>query len=579
MELFKKISNNVIYPKKLFITGLFLSLLSTATTLSLPLIIKNIISDFNTITNTNLIIIAVILILLNVICSFFAFYTLSKVGEIIVKEIRSKLWHKSLNLPISYFDKNEPNDLVSRIVNDTTLVSEVLSNKLVELITSILTVLIGITFLFILDSKLVLILIIIIPLTLFIIIPLGNKIFSLSYEEQEEYSNLTNFLSQKLNEIRLIKSFNTQNKEFNIGINSFNKLMNFGLKQSRVKAIINPLLGLVAMIVFTGVIILGIWRMKTGSLTNGEFIAFILYLFQIITPFIQMSEFVTDFQQANGASDRIFKILEEKEEKEERSKIKKYPKNLDLVFKNVDFSYDGSNTILKNISFEIKENSYVAIVGTSGSGKSTVFSLIERFYDPTNGTISIGGINKDEINIKEWRSLFSYVPQNNPIFSGSIFDNITYGINREIDIKEVIEAAKKANIHNFILSTPNGYNTKLNTQGTNISGGQKQRIAIARAFLKDSPYLLLDEATSSLDSDSETIITQSLTELIKEKTTIVIAHRLSTVINANKIIVINDGNVVNMGNHYELLEKSDFYKKMISTYFNESTSNKFVKLN
>lgn len=579
MELFKKISNNVIYPKKLFITGLFLSLLSTATTLSLPLIIKNIISDFNTITNTNLIIIAVILILLNVICSFFAFYTLSKVGEIIVKEIRSKLWHKSLNLPISYFDKNEPSDLVSRIVNDTTLVSEVLSNKLVELITSILTVLIGITFLFILDSKLVLILIIIIPLTLFIIIPLGNKIFSLSYEEQEEYSNLTNFLSQKLNEIRLIKSFNTQNKEFNIGINSFNKLMNFGLKQSRVKAIINPLLGLVAMIVFTGVIILGIWRMKTGSLTNGEFIAFILYLFQIITPFIQMSEFVTDFQQANGASDRIFKILEEKEEKEERSKIKKYPKNLDLVFKNVDFSYDGSNTILKNISFEIKENSYVAIVGTSGSGKSTVFSLIERFYDPTNGTISIGGINKDEINIKEWRSLFSYVPQNNPIFSGSIFDNITYGINREIDIKEVIEAAKKANIHNFILSTPNGYNTKLNTQGTNISGGQKQRIAIARAFLKDSPYLLLDEATSSLDSDSETIITQSLTELIKEKTTIVIAHRLSTVINANKIIVINDGNVVNIGNHYELLEKSDFYKKMISTYFNESTSNKFVKLN
>lgn len=579
MELFKKISNNVIYPKKLFITGLFLSLLSTATTLSLPLIIKNIISDFNTITNTNLIIIAVILILLNVICSFFAFYTLSKVGEIIVKEIRSKLWHKSLNLPISYFDKNEPSDLVSRIVNDTTLVSEVLSNKLVELITSILTVLIGITFLFILDSKLVLILIIIIPLTLFIIIPLGNKIFSLSYEEQEEYSNLTNFLSQKLNEIRLIKSFNTQNKEFNIGINSFNKLMNFGLKQSRVKAIINPLLGLVAMIVFTGVIILGIWRMKTGSLTNGEFIAFILYLFQIITPFIQMNEFVTDFQQANGASDRIFKILEEKEEKEERSKIKKYPKNLDLVFKNVDFSYDGSNTILKNISFEIKENSYVAIVGTSGSGKSTVFSLIERFYDPTNGTISIGGINKDEINIKEWRSLFSYVPQNNPIFSGSIFDNITYGINREIDIKEVIEAAKKANIHNFILSTPNGYNTKLNTQGTNISGGQKQRIAIARAFLKDSPYLLLDEATSSLDSDSETIITQSLTELIKEKTTIVIAHRLSTVINANKIIVINDGNVVNIGNHYELLEKSDFYKKMISTYFNESTSNKFVKLN
>lgn len=579
MELFKKISNNVIYPKKLFITGLFLSLLSTATTLSLPLIIKNIISDFNTITNTNLIIIAVILILLNVICSFFAFYTLSKVGEIIVKEIRSKLWHKSLNLPISYFDKNEPSDLVSRIVNDTTLVSEVLSNKLVELITSILTVLIGITFLFILDSKLVLILIIIIPLTLFIIIPLGNKIFSLSYEEQEEYSNLTNFLSQKLNEIRLIKSFNTQNKEFNIGINSFNKLMNFGLKQSRVKAIINPLLGLVAMIVFTGVIILGIWRMKTGSLTNGEFIAFILYLFQIITPFIQMSEFVTDFQQANGASDRIFKILEEKEEKEERSKIKKYPKNLDLVFKNVDFSYDESNTILKNISFEIKENSYVAIVGTSGSGKSTVFSLIERFYDPTNGTISIGGINKDEINIKEWRSLFSYVPQNNPIFSGSIFDNITYGINREIDIKEVIEAAKKANIHNFILSTPNGYNTKLNTQGTNISGGQKQRIAIARAFLKDSPYLLLDEATSSLDSDSETIITQSLTELIKEKTTIVIAHRLSTVINANKIIVINDGNVVNIGNHYELLEKSDFYKKMISTYFNESTSNKFVKLN
>lgn len=574
MKLLKKISNNVVYPKKLFIVGLILSLLSTIATLSLPLLIKDIISDFNKITNINLIIIAVGLIILNVICSFFAFYTLSKVGEIVIKEIRTKLWEKSLNLPVSYFDKNEPSDLVSRVVNDTTLVSEVLSTKLVDLITSVLTVLIGVTFLFILDAQLVLALIIIVPLTLFIIIPLGNKIFKLSYGEQEEYSNLTNFLSQKLSEIRLIKSFNAQNREFKVGVNSFNKLMEFGLKQSRIKAIVNPLLGLVSMLVFMGVVVFGIWRMHSGNLTNGEFIAFILYLFQIITPFIQMSEFVTDFQQANGASERIFKILEEQEEENIDSKNKRISNKMDLVFDNVDFSYDGLHSTLKNISFRVKQNSYVAIVGTSGSGKSTIFSLIERFYNPIRGDISIGGISTENMNIKEWRSLFSYVPQNNPLFSGSIFDNITYGIDRDIDMNQVIEAAKKANIHDFILSTPNGYETKLNTQGTNLSGGQKQRIAIARAFLKNSPYLLLDEATSSLDSDSESVITQSLTELVKQRTTIVIAHRLSTVINANEIIVINNGEIVNVGNHYELLEDSDFYKKMVSTYFNKPTSNK-----
>lgn len=572
MELLRKISKNVVYPKKLFIIGLILSFLSTTATLSLPLIIKEIISDFNKNNNINLIICAVGLVILNVICSFFAFYNLSKVGEIVIKEIRTKLWRKSLNLPVSYFDKNEPSDLVSRVVNDTTLVSEVLSTKLVDLITSVLTVLIGITFLFILDAQLVLVLIVIVPLTLFIIIPLGNKIFTLSYGEQEEYSNLTNFLSQKLGEIRLIKSFNAQNREFNVGLKSFTKLMNFGLKQARIKAIVNPLLGLVSMLVFMGVVVFGIWRMQSGNLTSGEFIAFILYLFQIITPFIQMSEFVTDFQQASGASERIFKILEEKEEENLNSKNKKYSTKLDLVFNNVDFSYDGLHLTLKNITFKVEQNSYVAIVGTSGSGKSTIFSLIERFYNPIRGDISIGDINKEDMNIKEWRSLFSYVPQNNPIFSGSILDNITYGIDRDVNMEEVIVAAKKANIHNFILSTTNGYETKLNTQGTNLSGGQKQRIAIARAFLKNSPYLLLDEATSSLDSDSESIITQSLTELIKERTTIVIAHRLSTVINADKIIVINNGEVVNVGNHYELLEQSEFYQKMVSTYFNKSTS-------
>lgn len=572
MELLRKISKNVVYPKKLFIIGLILSFLSTTATLSLPLIIKEIISDFNKNNNINLIICAVGLVILNVICSFFAFYNLSKVGEIVIKEIRTKLWRKSLNLPVSYFDKNEPSDLVSRVVNDTTLVSEVLSTKLVDLITSVLTVLIGITFLFILDAQLVLVLIVIVPLTLFIIIPLGNKIFTLSYGEQEEYSNLTNFLSQKLSEIRLIKSFNAQNREFNVGLKSFTKLMNFGLKQARIKAIVNPLLGLVSMLVFMGVVVFGIWRMQSGNLTSGEFIAFILYLFQIITPFIQMSEFVTDFQQASGASERIFKILEEKEEENLNSKNKKYSTKLDLVFNNVDFSYDGLHLTLKNITFKVEQNSYVAIVGTSGSGKSTIFSLIERFYNPIRGDISIGDINKEDMNIKEWRSLFSYVPQNNPIFSGSILDNITYGIDRDVNMEEVIVAAKKANIHNFILSTTNGYETKLNTQGTNLSGGQKQRIAIARAFLKNSPYLLLDEATSSLDSDSESIITQSLTELIKERTTIVIAHRLSTVINADKIIVINNGEVVNVGNHYELLEQSEFYQKMVSTYFNKSTS-------
>lgn len=561
--------------KLLFGAGLIFSLIGTIASLFVPLLIKDVISDFSNGFDILKITYLIMLIIMELICTFFSLYILAKVGESVIKHIRQKLWDKSLKLPMNYYDKNSSGDLVSRIVNDTTLVSEVLSTKLVDLITNILTVILGIFFLFMLDVPLATVFIIVVPLTILIVVPLGEKIFDLAYKEQDTYSKLTSFLSQTLSEVKLVKSFNMQKKESEKGLHTFEKLMYYGLKQAKIKAFVTPLLAMITMIVIIGVVSFGIWRVDQGFISSGEFVAFILYLFQIVAPFIQMNEFVTDFQEAQGATQRIFNILEESEEVDSPSNnnVEK-ERNLDLIFRNINFAYDGLHTTLNNLSFTIPDKSYFAIVGPSGSGKSTIFSLIERFYNPTQGELLIGNTNSQDINIYEWRDLFSYVPQDSPIFAGTIKDNIVYGLKKDISDKEIIAAAKKANIHEFIMSMPEQYDTQVIERGNNISGGQKQRIAIARAFLKDAPFLLLDEATSSLDSESEEIIKKALNELSKNRTTIVIAHRLSTVVDADRIMVLKDGCITGMGTHEELLKSNEFYNKMVNVQFKKDIKEK-----
>ncbi|MGB8666173.1 MAG: ABC transporter ATP-binding protein [Serratia inhibens] len=270
-----------------------------------------------------------------------------------------------------------------------------------------------------------------------------------------------------------------------------------------------------------------------------------------------MSRFITSVQSTKGATERIFDILNKKEEKEKLASFEN-PSFGILDFKNVSFGYD-EKTILKNISFQVIPNTVTAIVGPSGVGKTTLFYLLERFYTPTHGEIFLNGKPQLNIELEKWRSMFSYVSQDCPILVGTIKENILYGIQRKVSEEELIKISKLASCHDFITELPNGYDTKLGERGINISGGQKQRIAIARALLRNAPFLLLDEATANLDTKSEIIIKEAMDKLIYGKTTIVIAHRISTIQNADQIIVLDKNGISGIGTHEQLLEKNELY--------------------
>lgn len=554
-------------PSKIhFISGLVLSIVSSVISLIIPLLIKDIMDELSKGISFGLISQISILLILEIIFSAFSLYLLSKVGEEIVKNLRDKLWGKFLKLPVKYYNDNKSGEMVSRITSDTTAIVNIISSEIVDLITSCITLILSLIILFTLDVPMTLVLILVVPITLFIVIPLGEKVYDLSFQEQNKMSQLTAYLSQTLSEIKLVKSYNTELKEAENGKKHFEFLYNNGIKRAKINSILTPVLGTFTTLVLIGVIGFGAWRVDQGLISSGELVAFLLYLFQIMSPFIQMNHFLTSFQEAKGSMKRLFEILEEEEEVQVVTKTC-IESPTQLEFKDVSFRYDEKENVIEDISFKIKKGSLTALVGPSGSGKSTVFSLIERFYDPTNGDILLDDVSYKNIHVEEWRQKFSYVSQDTPIFSGTIRDNILYGKNDKVTDDKLIEIATFANAHEFIVGLSDGYNTQVGERGNQLSGGQKQRIAIARALMRDADFLLLDEATANLDSDSEKQVQKAINTLIHKQTTFVIAHRLSTIVDADQIIVLEDGRITGFGTHDELLSNHEYYQKVIKQQF------------
>ncbi|EJS68853.1 ABC transporter ATP-binding protein [Bacillus cereus] len=554
-------------PSKIhFISGLVLSIVSSVMSLIIPLLIKDIMDELSNGISFGLISQISILLILEIIFSAFSLYLLSKVGEEIVKNLREKLWEKFLKLPVKYYNDNKSGEMVSRITSDTTTIVNIISSEIVDLITSCITLILSLIILFTLDVPMTLVLIFVVPITLFIVIPLGEKVYDLSFQEQNKMSQLTAYLSQTLSEIKLVKSYNTELKETENGQKHFEFLYKNGIKRAKLNSILTPVLGTFTTIVLIGVIGFGAWRVDQGLISSGELVAFLLYLFQIMVPFIQMNHFLTSFQEAKGSMKRLFEILEEEEEVQVVTNAC-IGSPAQLEFKDVSFRYDEKENVIEDISFKIKKGSLTALVGPSGSGKSTIFSLIERFYDPTNGDILLDDVSYKNIDVEEWRQKFSYVSQDTPIFSGTIRDNILYGKNDKVTDDKLIEIAAFANAHEFIVGLSDGYNTEVGERGNQLSGGQKQRIAIARALMRDADFLLLDEATANLDSDSEKQVQKAINTLIHKQTTFVIAHRLSTIVDADQIIVLEDGRITGFGTHDELLSKHEYYQKVIKQQF------------
>ncbi|AXN39776.1 multidrug ABC transporter permease [Peribacillus butanolivorans] len=556
-------------PSKLMIgIALVLSLSTTGVGLLVPLFTKNLINDFSISSlSTERITLLVLAIIVQALASGFSIYLLNRIGQSVVAGIRDQLWRKLLVLPVNYFDEHQSGETVSRMTNDTTVVKGLISEHLSNFVTGIISIVGSMIVLFVLDWKMTLLMLIAIPLSVLILMPIGKKMHQISKGMQDETASFTSILQQVLTEIRLVKASNAETFEYQNGKKGITKLFQFGLKEAKIQALIGPLMSLVMMALLVLILGYGGMRVSSGALTAGALVAFIMYLFQIIMPMAQLAGFFTQFQKATGATERIISILDSEEEEDAKQQVQTI--NQSITVDHLNYSYNNGEQVLKDISFTVEAGKVTAIVGPSGSGKTTLFSLFERFYKPQQGSISIGGKSINDFTLLSWRSQIGYVSQESPIVSGTIRDNICYGIDRDITDEELNQVAKMAYADQFISELPNGYDTEVGERGMKLSGGQRQRIAIARAFLRNPKILMLDEATSSLDSKSENVVQQALNDLMKGRTTIVIAHRLSTVINSDQIIFLEKGKITGSGTHKELYNTHSLYREFAEQQLNK----------
>ncbi|MEQ6060544.1 ABC transporter ATP-binding protein [Bacillus thuringiensis] len=548
-------------PKGILVFALLMSLLSTGASLFIPMLTKGLVDNFSLSSiSAGQIVGLVAFFVMQTIAAGLSIYLLNYIGQKIVAGLRERLWKKVLILPVSYYDQNRTGDTISRMTNDTGVVKTLISEHLSNLLTGGISIVGSLIVLFVLDWKMTALLLTVIPLSVLILVPLGRKMYKISKALQDETASFTSVLTQVLSEIRLVKSSNTEKREYETGNTGIQKLLQFGLKEGKVQALISPVMSFVLMALLVIIVGYGGMRVSSGALTTGELVAFILYLVQIVMPMSQLSMFFTQFQKVIGATERISTILEYEVEDHETG-VKVTNAKQPIVLENVHFEYNEEEQVLKNIDFTIESGKVTAIVGPSGSGKTTLFSLLERFYEPTSGAIKLGKESITSYSLESWRRQIGYVSQDSPLIDGTIRDNICYGVEGEVTDEEIEKVAAMAYVDAFIHDLPNGYATEVGERGVKLSGGQRQRIAIARALLRNPQILMLDEATSSLDSKSESVVQKALNNLMKGRTTLVIAHRLSTVVDADKIVFIEKGNLTGSGTHDELLQTHDMYRE------------------
>ncbi|MCC3680613.1 ABC transporter ATP-binding protein/permease [Staphylococcus epidermidis] len=561
--LFKRLS----WPYGLIIAAVIITSLGSLSGLLVPLFTGRLVDKFSVSSiNWGMIAIFGSIFLVNALLSGIGLYLLSKIGEKIIYAIRSLLWEHIIQLKMPFFDKNESGQLMSRLTDDTKVINEFISQKLPNLLPSVLTLIGSLVMLFIMDWKLTLLTFITIPVFILIIVPLGRVMQKISTNTQSEIANFSGLLGRVLTEMRLVKVSNTERLELDNAHTNLKKIYRLGLKQAKISAVVEPISGVVMLLTIAIILGFGALEIGTGAITPGTLIAMIFYVIQLSMPLIDLSTLVTDYKKAVGASSRIYEIMQEPIEPTEALSESKDVTIIDgeLVFEHVDFKYDVKK-ILEDVSFSIPQGEVSAFVGPSGSGKSTIFNLIERMYDIERGDIKYGNQSIFDIPLSKWRTKIGYVMQSNSMMSGTIRDNILYGINRKVDDEELIEYAKLANCHDFIMQFDEGYDTMVGERGLKLSGGQRQRIDIARSFVKNPDILLLDEATANLDSESELKIQEALETLMEGRTTVVIAHRLSTIKKAGQIVFIDKGEVTGKGTHHELMASHDKYRHFVTS--------------
>ena len=550
--------------KSLFIIGLLLSLITSAANLALPLLTRELVdtSKWDNFNYSSLVIIIVVFVLQLILVTLGG-YVLRYFGESVVKTLRERLWAHLLKLPVTYFDANKVGESSSRLVNDTGIIKDLLASQFPNFITGAIQLFFSLIILFVMDWQMATLMFVVVPIVVVILLPVGRIMVRLGRKLQAETAKFNGEVSEKLSEVRLIKSSNGEKHEQEAGNHRINKIFTIGVLDARVEAVLQPIIMTLMMAAFAGILAFGIIRVGQGSLTSGSLVAFLLYLFNVIGPVANFATFFSQIQKALGSTERIQEILRIEPEKNFGQQTCDLT-NKTLTAQNLNFSYVKNEPVLQSISFVSRPNSVIAFAGPSGGGKSTIFSLLERFYQPDSGKITIGEQDIQDIDLANWRCQIGYVSQNSAIFSGTIRENLVYGLTKKMTDEDLWHGLSLAYADQFVREFPDQMETEIGERGIKLSGGQKQRLAIARAFLRDPKILMLDEATASLDSESEGKVQQALDKLMVNRTTLVIAHRLATIVNADQIYFIEHGKVTGHGTHHELMQKHSLYAKYVT---------------
>ncbi|MGF1749692.1 ABC transporter ATP-binding protein/permease [Vibrio cionasavignyae] len=511
-----------------------------------------------------------IVTLLISIGTFFRFYLVSSVGERVSADIRLAVFNHVITLHPSYFETNSSGDIMSRITTDTTLLQSIIGSSFSMAMRSALMCVGAIVMLFATNIKLTLIVLASVPFILIPILLYGRRVRALSRQSQDSMADVGSYAGEAIEHIKTVQSYSHETQERAAFAKEVEKAYEIGRQRVKQRAI---LISGVIVIVFSaiaGMLWVGGSDVINGTMSAGDLGAFVFYAIMVASSLATISEVLGELQRAAGATERLIEILQVESHiiAPVNHVLTSQVLSSDVHFDDVTFHYPSrpDEAATRHLTLHAEEGKVLALVGPSGAGKTTLFELLQRFYDPKAGSVMLGGVDVRDFDPIELRKQMALVPQQPALFSHDVFHNIRYG-NPDATDEQVIEAAKKAHAHEFIMSLPEGYHSFLGERGVRLSGGQRQRIAIARAILKDPTILLLDEATSALDSESEYHVQQALEALMRGRTTIIIAHRLSTIQHADNIAVLDRGQLIDVGNHQSLLKSCELYQRLVELQF------------
>ncbi len=561
--------------KWLIVLNLVFSVLVVLTTLYVPILTGKIIDLFIGESKVDLnmmkyfIGVLIICISITTVLTWFNNLIINKVVYNIVLSMRSEAFNKIHKLPISYVDKHSHGDLISRIISDIDQLSEGLLLGFNQLFTGVLTILITLFYMFKLNFYISLLVIVVTPISILTASFLAKKSYLFFKEQSVNRGMITSVVDESLNDISLVKVFNMEDIMFNNFKEVNDKLKDSYFKSVFYSSIVNPATRSVNGLVYALVAVFGAFMVLNKGISIGELTAFLGYASSYTKPFNEISNVVSELQNSLACGSRLFEFLNEEEINDEfKERLNEF--NTEITLNNVNFSYDNKNLVIKDFNLNVLKGKHIAIVGPTGCGKTTLINLLMRFYDVSKGDISIDNHNIKDIPYSDVRTLNKMVLQDTWLKNESVYSNISMG--KDVTYEQVIKASKEAFAHSFIERLPQGYDTIISKNGDNLSNGQKQLICIARVMLFLSEILILDEATSSIDTRTEVYIQKAFDKLMEHRTSFVVAHRLSTIVNADLIVVMKDGEIIETGKHKELLSNNGFYKELYNSQF-ESVEN------